>query len=148
MRFGIGRAGILKYEMEVCFRFIGSGRRIGLLRVIMIEGRWILWSLDDFVMKRLIIFVVLLASSSWAGQKLDTTTASTPDDRIVDQVRVRLAGDPDIKGGTLEVNSKDGVVVIKGRVETEKDKAKATKVAKKVKGVKSVDNELSVGPPA
>jgi hypothetical protein len=47
MRFGIGRAGILKYEMEGCFRFIRSGRRIGLLRVIMIERRWILWSLDD-----------------------------------------------------------------------------------------------------
>jgi len=99
-------------------------------------------------MKRLVVLVVLLASSSWAVQKLDTTTASTPDDRIVDQVRVRLAGDPDIRGGSLEVDSKDGVVVIKGRVDSEKDKAKATKVAKKVKGVKSVDNELSVGPPA
>jgi osmotically-inducible protein OsmY len=108
--------------------------------------------MTDFVMKRLVVFVVLLggtlAASSWAGQKSDTSAASTPDDRIVDQVRVRLAGDPDIRGGSLDVDSKDGVVVIKGRVDTEKDKAKATKVAKKVKGVKSVDNELSVGPPA
>ena len=42
---------------------------------------------------------------------------------------------------------KNGEVVIKGRVDTEKGKTKATKLAKKVKGVKSVDNELSVGPP-
>jgi osmotically-inducible protein OsmY len=71
--------------------------------------------------------------------------ASTEDDRIVDQVRLRLAGDPDVKGGNLDVTSKDGVVVIKGRVETEKGRNKAAKLAKKVKGVKSVDNQLSVG---
>jgi osmotically-inducible protein OsmY len=43
---------------------------------------------------------------------------------------------------------KDGVVTIKGRVDTDKGKTKATKLAKKVKGVKEVDNELVVGPPA
>ena len=52
-----------------------------------------------------------------------------------------------MKGGALDVTVKDGAVVIKGRVDTEKGKSKATKLAKKVKGVKSVDNELSVGPP-
>jgi osmotically-inducible protein OsmY len=45
------------------------------------------------------------------------------------------------------VSVKDGDVVIKGRVDTEKGKRKATHLAKKVKGVKSVDNQLSVGPP-
>ena len=73
---------------------------------------------------------------------------SSEDDRIIDQVRMRLAGDADVKGGALDVSAKDGDVVIKGRVDTEKGKAKATKLAKKVKGVKSVDNELAVGPPA
>ena len=72
---------------------------------------------------------------------------STEDDRISDQVRMRLAGDVDVKGGALEVTVTDGAVVIKGRVDTEKGKNKATKLAKKVKGVKSVDNELKVGPP-
>ena len=74
------------------------------------------------------------------------TPESSADDRIVDQVRLRLAGDPDVKGGNLEVTSKDGNVVLKGRVETENGKTKAGKLAKKVKGVKSVDNQLSVGP--
>jgi osmotically-inducible protein OsmY len=76
------------------------------------------------------------------GQK----TAST-DDRISDQVRMKLATDPDVKGGALDVTVADGVVTIKGRVDTDKGKSKATKLAKKVKGVKSVDNELEVGPP-
>ncbi len=83
-----------------------------------------------------------------AGQKPAADTAvSTQDDRIMDQVRMRLAGDPDVKGGALDVTVKDGTVVIKGRVDTEKGKTKATHLAKKVKGVKSVDNQLSVGPP-
>jgi hyperosmotically inducible periplasmic protein len=73
--------------------------------------------------------------------------ASSQDDQIDFKVRTRLAGDPDVKGGALDVSVKDGVVVLKGRVDTAKGKNKATKLAKKVKGVKSVDNELTVGPP-
>jgi osmotically-inducible protein OsmY len=99
-------------------------------------------------MKRLFMCLSLLAVASaqpaFPGQK---QSESTSDDRIIDQVRMRLAGDQDVKGGALEVNVKDGEVVLKGRVDTEKGKNKATKLAKKVKGVKSVDNELSVGPP-
>ena len=101
-------------------------------------------------MKRLLACLLLCAGAlvlpSWAaGQK--PAAASTEDDRIVDQIRMRLAGDQDVKGGALEVSAKDGDVVIKGRVDTEKGKNKAARLAKKVKGVKSVDNELSVGPP-
>ena len=60
---------------------------------------------------------------------------------------MRLVADPDVKGGALEVVVQDGVVTIKGRVDTEKGKSRASKLAKKVKGVKSVDNQVSVGPP-
>jgi osmotically-inducible protein OsmY len=94
--------------------------------------------------------VLLLGSTSAfparAYQAGATTKASTEDDRIVDQIRLRLAGDADVKGGNLEVTSKDGAVVIKGRVESEKGKNKAAKLAKKVKGVKSVDNQLTIDP--
>lgn len=72
---------------------------------------------------------------------------ATTDDGIVDQVRMKLAVDPDVKGGALDVTAKGGVVTIKGRVDSDKGKARATKLAKKVKGVKQVDNELIVGPP-
>jgi osmotically-inducible protein OsmY len=60
---------------------------------------------------------------------------------------MKLATDPDVKGGGLDVSVQNGTVVIRGRVDTEKGKKKAEKLAKKVKGVKSVDNELVVGPP-
>jgi osmotically-inducible protein OsmY len=98
-------------------------------------------------MRRVLMCAALLAGTlaqpAFSGQK----AASSDDDRITDQVRMRLAGDADVKGGALEVTVTNGEVMIKGRVDTEKGKSKATKLAKKVKGVKSVDNELSVGPP-
>lgn len=98
-------------------------------------------------MKQLSIIALLLCGTIAttvppAGQKTPVS-----DDRIVDQVRIRLTGDQDVKGGADEVDVKDGVVTIRGRVDTERGKAKATKLAKKVKGVKSVENELVVGPP-
>jgi hyperosmotically inducible protein len=78
-------------------------------------------------------------------------TASLPaqkgpvsDDVIYDQVRLKLAEDPAVNGGALEVDVKDGVVTIRGKVRTDKAREKAEKVAKKVKGVKSVINELKI----
>lgn len=96
-------------------------------------------------MKRLFAIALLSISALSAGQ---TPQVSSADDRISDQVRMKLAGDPDVKGGALDVTVHDGVVTMKGRVDTERGKSKATKLAHKVKGVKDVDNELTVGPPA
>ena len=91
------------------------------------------------------VLVALLAGANqlFAYQQKD----SVSDDRILDQVRMRLTTDMDVKGGADEVIVKDGVVTIRGRVPSERGKNKATKLAKKVKGVKSVNNELVVGPP-
>ena len=66
------------------------------------------------------------------------------DDSISDHVRLRLASDPDVKGGALAVEVKSGVVTIGGTVETQHQKEKATKLAKKVKGVKQVVNNIDI----
>lgn len=82
------------------------------------------------------------------AQNESAAKPSSPDDRIQYLVRNRLATDPDVKGGADDVTVANGVVTIKGRVDTEKGKNKASKLARKVKGVKDVDNQLLVGPPA
>ena len=48
-----------------------------------------------------------------------------------------------MKGGAIEVIVKDGAVTLKGTVEEDKQKNKAEKIAKKVNGVKSVNNEIT-----
>jgi len=68
----------------------------------------------------------------------------TSDDSIYDNVRRKLASDPIVKGGGLQGDVKEGAVTLRGTVEEQKQKEKATKLAKKVAGVKSVDNELQV----
>jgi hyperosmotically inducible periplasmic protein len=70
------------------------------------------------------------------------------DDMIYDLVRRRLVSDTTVKGGALEVEVKEGVVTLRGSVEYEKQKDRATKVTKKVKGVKEVINELKVTHPS
>jgi osmotically-inducible protein OsmY len=66
------------------------------------------------------------------------------DDRIYNEVRSKLADDPDIKGAAIDVTVKDGAVTLKGRVSDTFARDKATKVAKKSKGVTTVDNQLKL----
>ena len=73
-----------------------------------------------------------------------TAQGSKEDDRIYDQVRRKLADDVDVKGGAFDVTVKNGTVVLKGRVHTEKAKEKATRLAKKIKGVTTVENQLKL----
>jgi osmotically-inducible protein OsmY len=72
--------------------------------------------------------------------------APVTDDVIVDQVRVKIADDAEIGGQPIQVDAHNGVVVLTGKIANEKLKARAEKIAKKVKGVTSVDDKLVVSP--
>jgi osmotically-inducible protein OsmY len=66
------------------------------------------------------------------------------DDQLYDKVRMKLAADRDVNGGAIEVIVKNGVVTLQGKVHKDKQKQRAEHVAKKVKGVTSVVNNLKV----
>jgi len=66
------------------------------------------------------------------------------DDKLYDAIRTKLANDPDVRGAGIDVTVKNGAVTLKGKVHDDKAKDKATKVAKSVKGVVSVDNQLKL----
>jgi osmotically-inducible protein OsmY len=68
------------------------------------------------------------------------------DDTIRDQVMVKLADDPEIGGMPINVDVHQGVATLKGKVRNDKQKSKAEKVAKKVKGVAGVTNQLVISP--
>lgn len=90
---------------------------------------------------RLLILLTLLLTLLAGAEK------TFSDDSIYDWVRRRLASDPVVKGGALDVDVKQGVVTLRGVVELPKQKERAEKVAKKVDGVKQVVNELKVARP-
>ena len=66
------------------------------------------------------------------------------DDSIYDYVKRKLANDQVVKGGALEIDVKEGVVTLRGTVETEQQRQRAEKLAKRVKGVKNVTNEIKL----
>ena len=84
----------------------------------------------------LFLAAFLALAPAWADK--------TSDDKINDQVRLKLVSDPDVKGGALEVIVADGEVTLRGAVTSEHGRSKAEHLAKKVKGVKKVKNELVV----
>ena len=85
-----------------------------------------------------LVAAILLASVCLAADK------PISDDAISDFVRLRLASDPDVKGGALQVEVKNGVVTLAGTVENQRLKDKSARLAKKVKGVKQVVNNITI----
>ena len=83
--------------------------------------------------------LILLAAACMAANK------PASDDVISDQVRIKLTGDPIAKGGNIKVDVAQGVVTLTGPAETQQQKDRAGKLAKKVNGVKQVINNLTVG---
>jgi len=70
-------------------------------------------------------------------QKIDDAT-------ITSKVNAALAADKDLSAVKIDVDTKDGVVTLTGPAPTPEAASKATKLAKDVKGVTSVKNNLTV----
>jgi len=88
--------------------------------------------------------VSLLLTMFLIAATLFGATKDLSDDAIYDQVRLKLAGDRDVGGGAITVKVTQGAVELSGMVKTESIRVKAEKLTKKVKGVKSVINQLKV----
>jgi osmotically-inducible protein OsmY len=86
-----------------------------------------------------LLLAVVLFQTVAIAQKAPIT-----DDTITDQVRLKLTSDYDVKGGALEVAVKNGVVTLAGAVELPKQREKAEKLTRKIKGVKDVVNKIEV----
>lgn len=94
--------------------------------------------------KRLALSLLLFLSMLMTAFAADKPKS---DDYLNDTVRSRLAADSLVKGGKIEVEVKAGVVTLSGKVQEQKQKDKAEHLAKKVSGVKSVVNQLTLEKP-
>ena len=88
----------------------------------------------------LLIVVLIVPMLVWAQKP----PAPTVDDKIYDEVRRKLADDAVVRGAGLTVTVKDGAVTLDGRVHDDKARDKAARIAKRVKGVTSVTNKLTL----
>src|SRR5712664_4578534 len=99
--------------------------------------RWRILEMSPFLLRRLLFAVLMLNLACAAFERapvaaMPVNAAATQqknhpvtDDVITDDVRLKLGGDPDVKGGAIKVDIKQGVVTLSGIVETAKQKAKA-----------------------
>lgn len=72
-----------------------------------------------------------------AGQPVD-------DAQITSRVSASLMGDKELNKVQIDVDTRDGVVTLSGPVPSSTVKARANEIAKTVKDVKSVNNQLTV----
>jgi hyperosmotically inducible periplasmic protein len=68
------------------------------------------------------------------------------DAAITGKVKTVLIADPDVKGLSIDVDTKNGVVTLNGSADKAGNADKAVSLASGVEGVKSVQNNLTVKP--
>jgi hyperosmotically inducible periplasmic protein len=66
------------------------------------------------------------------------------DAAITTKVNAGLAADKDLSAVKIDVDTKDGVVTLTGPAPTAGARERATEIARGVKGVSSVNNQLTV----
>lgn len=79
-----------------------------------------------------------------AKQAANTAMGAVDDAAITAQVSAGLAKDPDLSALKINVDTKSGVVTLSGPAPTAQAKDRAAEIAKAVKGVSSVNNQLAV----
>jgi hyperosmotically inducible periplasmic protein len=73
------------------------------------------------------------------------TSVMDPDVLISEQVKAALASNPDFGAVKVDVHSRDGEVTLRGQVPDPVARDRATEIARAVRDVKSVDNQLTLG---
>jgi len=86
-----------------------------------------------------------LPTAEERAKNRETVSSGAAGAALTTKVKSALASDAGLSTMTnIDVDSKDGVVTLKGKVDSADMKKKAGDIAKKVSGVKSVKNELKV----
>jgi len=84
------------------------------------------------------------AGGYYAGKDERSAERIAADAGITADVKARLIAEPGIRALLINVDTYEGVVTLKGEVKTAAQRTTAVGLARKVKGVKSVRNELVV----
>jgi hyperosmotically inducible protein len=94
------------------------------------------------------------ADARAAGQEAKAATETaveaiadkTKDAVITTTINAELAKDTQLSALRVDVDTADGRVILRGTAPDTASRERATELAQRVEGVKSVDNQLSVGP--
>ena len=108
------------------------------------------------------VFGVLLAAMPFTAQAEQSTTdkmmdktkgateeakTAVSDSWITSKTKIALFSDERVKGTQVSVDTKNGVVHLRGKVDSQEAKSAAAEIAKGIDGAKSVKNDLQVVAP-
>ena len=100
-----------------------------------------------------LVVLMLATSAVWAQNKNEKPAKSRPavvdcskvdDAKLTADVNAKLAAAPSLKGLTINVTVSSGAVTLTGKAMKPTQKGTATRVAKAVKCVTKVDNQMTV----
>jgi osmotically-inducible protein OsmY len=73
------------------------------------------------------------------------TSIMDPDVLVAEQVKAALVAHPDFGAVKIDVHSADGEVTLRGTAPDPSARDRATEIARSVRNVRSVDNQLTLG---
>ena len=81
-------------------------------------------------------------------QKTEQAKGGMSDSWVTSKTKIALFADDRVKGRQVHVETKDGVVMLRGKVDSPEAKSAALEIAKGIEGVKNVKNELQIVAPS
>jgi osmotically-inducible protein OsmY len=75
---------------------------------------------------------------------MENNSSSITDDTVRQNIIYRLQHDPAIDSVKVEVEVKNGVAILKGKIDTPAEKELCEKIAKDTDGISSVENHLHI----
>ena len=90
------------------------------------------------------MFLILPGCAVSRGQ--ETVGAYIDDAAITTGVKARFFEDKDVAGSSISVETLNGTVMLSGFAKSARERESAERIARAVKGVKAVKNEIAVRP--
>ena len=74
-----------------------------------------------------------------------TDAATEPDAWVTAKIQAQYFVDADVKGRDIDVDTRDGVVTLRGTIDSDAQRRQALMIARNTDGVRSVNDELTIG---
>ena len=100
----------------------------------------------NYVASALVALTLLVASGCAVTRGQESVGAYVDDASITTAVKARFVDDKDVAASSIRVETLNGTVLLSGFAKNATEKTQAEALAWKVKGVKSVRNEIAIRP--
>ncbi len=100
---------------------------------------------SHIVIRFLVVFMMIAAFAACASTPKQESTGEFIDDSVITtKIKTLLANDDFLKSFQISVETRKGIVLLSGFVDSQKAVDRAGQIARDVKGVVSVNNDLVV----